>query len=100
MAAWIHRRLDVRKINPQNGILVVFIDDLDRCLPAKMVQVLEAVKLFLDKKGCIFVLGADTGIVQQAILKHYADAGVTGESAKDYLDKIVQLRFELPPIIE
>jgi hypothetical protein len=100
MAAWIHRRLDAKKINPNNGILVVFIDDLDRCLPAKMVQVLEAVKLFLDKKGCIFVLGADTGIVQQAILKHYSDAGVTGESAKDYLDKIVQLRFELPPIIE
>lgn len=100
MAAWIHRRLDAKKINPDNGILVVFIDDLDRCLPAKMVQVLEAVKLFLDKKGCIFVLGADTGIVQQAILKHYSDAGVTGESAKDYLDKIVQLRFELPPIIE
>lgn len=100
MAAWIHRRLDAKKINPNNGILVVFIDDLDRCLPAKMVQVLEAVKLFLDKQGCIFVLGADTGIVQQAILKHYSDAGVTGESAKDYLDKIVQLRFELPPIIE
>lgn len=100
MAAWVHRRLDAKKINPNNGILVVFIDDLDRCLPAKMVQVLEAVKLFLDKKGCIFVLGADTGIVQQAILKHYADAGVTGENAKDYLDKIVQLRFELPPIIE
>lgn len=100
MAAWIHRRLDAKKINPNNGILVVFIDDLDRCLPAKMVQVLEAVKLFLDKKGCIFVLGADTGIVQQAILKHYSDAGVTGESAKDYLDKIVQLRFELPPIVE
>lgn len=100
MAAWVHKRLDAKKINPANGILVVFIDDLDRCLPAKMVQVLEAVKLFLDKKGCIFVLGADTGIVQQAILKHYADAGVTGESAKDYLDKIVQLRFELPPIIE
>lgn len=99
-ASWIHRRIDAKKINPNNGVLVIFIDDLDRCLPAKMVQVLEAVKLFLDKSGCVFVLGADTGIVQQAILKHYADAGVTGDSAKDYLDKIVQLRFELPPITE
>lgn len=100
MAAWVHRKVDVKKIEPKNGILVVFIDDLDRCLPTKMIQVLEVVKLFLDKKGCIFVLGADTGIIQQAILKHYDDAGVTGESAKDYLDKIVQLRFELPPIME
>jgi hypothetical protein len=38
--------------------------------------------------------------LQQAILKNYQDAGVTGETAKDYLDKVVQLRFELPPIIE
>ncbi|MBT3322118.1 MAG: hypothetical protein HN392_07505, partial [Anaerolineae bacterium] len=100
MAIWVHRQIDARQIDTKEGVLVVFIDDLDRCLPTKMIQVLEVVKLFLDKKGCIFVLGADTGIIQQAILKHYDDAGVTGESAKDYLDKIVQLRFELPPIVE
>jgi KAP-like P-loop domain-containing protein/TIR domain-containing protein len=100
MAVWVHRKLNVLKINPQNGILVVFIDDLDRCLPAKMVQVLEAIKLFLDKRGCIFVLGADTTIVQQAITKHYENEGVTGENAREYLNKIVQLRFDLPSIIE
>lgn len=100
IAAWVHRQVSVKKTNPQEGILVIFIDDLDRCLPEKMVQVLEAVKLFLDKKGCVFVLGADVSIVQQAIIKNYRDAGVTDDSAKDYLDKIIQLRFELPPIIE
>jgi gamma-glutamyl hercynylcysteine S-oxide synthase len=98
MAAWVHRKMDVEKVDPEKGVLVVFIDDLDRCLPGKTVQVLEAVKLFLDKPGCIFVLGAETGIVQRAIAKHYEDAGVTGESAKDYLEKVIQLRFELPPI--
>lgn len=64
-----------------------------------MVQVLEAIKLFLDKPGCVFVLGADKSVIHQAVAKHYADAGVTGESAKDYLEKIIQLRFELPPIV-
>jgi hypothetical protein len=100
IAAWIHKQLNIKKTNPQEGVLVIFIDDLDRCLPEKMVQVLEAVKLFLDKKGCVFILGADVSIVQQAIIKNYQDAGVTGDSAKDYLDKIIQLRFELPPIVE
>src|SRR5688572_14349784 len=37
--------------------LVVFVDDLDRCLPEKAVEVLEAIKLFVDVPGCVFVLG-------------------------------------------
>ncbi len=49
LAAWVHRKTTIKKINPAEGVLVVFIDDLDRCLPEKAVQVLEAVKLFLDK---------------------------------------------------
>lgn len=83
-----------------DGVLVIFIDDLDRCLPAKTVQTLEAIKLFLDKSGCVFVLGADTKIVQTAVEKYYENAGITGESAKDYLEKVIQIRFDIPPIVE
>lgn len=97
MAAWVHRSLDADKMEPEKGVLVVIIDDLDRCLPPKMIQVLEAVKLFMDKEGCMFLLGADTEIVRRAVEKQYEDAGVEGQGAGDYLEKIVQLRFELPP---
>jgi predicted KAP-like P-loop ATPase len=31
--------------------LVIFIDDLDRCLPEKVIDILEAIKLFLDADG-------------------------------------------------
>lgn len=84
----------------KEGALVIFIDDLDRCLPAKTVQVLEAIKLFLDKSGCVFVLGADIKIVQAAVEAHYKNSDITGESAKDYLEKIIQIRFDIPPIVE
>ena len=100
LASWISGRLvGSAEMNEQQGALVIFIDDLDRCLPDKVVQVLEAIKLFLDKPGCLFVLGADARIVQEAVARHYHDTGVTGESAGDYLEKIIQLRFELPPIL-
>ena len=82
----------------KKGVLVVFIDDLDRCLPDKTVQVLETIKLFLDKPDCVFVLGADTDVIQSAIEAHYETEKITGVTARDYLDKIIQLRFELPPI--
>jgi len=100
MAAWVHQTLNVDKIDPKRGVLVVFIDDLDRCLPAKAVQVLEAIKLFLDKPGCVFVLGADTEVVRQAVESHYQNAKVTGQRAEDYLEKVLQLRFNLPPVAD
>ena len=36
--------------------LVFLVDDLDRCLPEKAVEMLESIKLFLDVEGCVFVL--------------------------------------------
>jgi len=97
LALWVHGKPE-KEIDEQRGALVIFIDDLDRCLPDKAVQVLEAIKLFVDKKGCIFVIGADTGIVQDAVKKYYADKSLTGENADEYLEKVIQLRFSLPPI--
>jgi formylglycine-generating enzyme required for sulfatase activity len=96
---WVHDKVKVSEDEMKKGALVVFIDDLDRCLPDKTVQVLEALKLFFDKRGCVFLLGADIKIVQGAVETHYKNVGITGESARDYLEKIIQLRFDLPPIL-
>ncbi len=101
LASWVGGQIVGKaKIDETHGVMVVFIDDLDRCLPAKTVQVLEAIKLFLDKPGCVFVFGAHVDVIQQAVASYYKDVGVTGESARDYLDKVIQLRFQLPPILD
>lgn len=74
--------------------LVVFVDDLDRCLPDKALQVLEALKLFLDVPGCVYVLGLDPEAIENAVRTRYqGDVKV-----REYLEKIVQLPFILPPI--
>lgn len=39
----------------QNERLVIFIDDLDRCLPDVTLEVLEALKLYLNIRGLVFV---------------------------------------------
>jgi len=86
--------------------LVVFIDDLDRCLPEQAVGVLEALKVFLDARGCIFVLGVDREIIEHGIRVRYkefalatdAAAGIFPVAGRDYLEKIVQIPFELPPL--
>jgi hypothetical protein len=47
--------------------VVILIDDLDRCLPDKAVQVLEAIALFLDVDGCVFLIAADRPMIEEAI---------------------------------
>jgi hypothetical protein len=53
------RALLDRYVVRHEGRLIVFVDDLDRCLPEKTIEVLEAIKLFLDVPGCVFLLGID-----------------------------------------
>ncbi len=78
----------------EKGYLVVFIDDLDRCLPENAINAMEALKLYLDRANCIFVIGAERSIVEEGIRQRYKDN--CNLSAEDYLDKIIQLPFVLP----
>ncbi|KAF5436908.1 putative P-loop ATPase [Candidatus Methanophagaceae archaeon] len=73
--------------------IVVFIDDLDRCAPDKILEVLESTKVFLDIKGFVYVLGLSPEVVVKAIEQKYEDMGINGE---DYLEKIVQIPFRIP----
>ncbi len=85
--------------------LVIFVDDLDRCSPAKVAQLVEAVNLFLagDFQKCIFVLGMDSEMVAAALQAAHrdmianlpADAGIP--VGWRFMDKFVQLPFLIPP---
>ncbi len=87
----------------KNNRLVVFVDDLDRCLPEQAVRLLEAIKLFADVPGCIFILGLDHEIISRGIEIHYQSliqnqSNSTGIDGNRYLEKIIQLPFLIPPI--
>lgn len=86
----------VKEYVGDKGILVVFIDDLDRCLPENAISVMEALKLYLDRTSCIFVIGSESSIIEEGIRQRYKENRRL--SAKDYLEKIIQLPFNLPPI--
>jgi energy-coupling factor transporter ATP-binding protein EcfA2 len=69
----------------RNGLLVILVDDLDRCLPKRAVEVLEAIKLFLDVPGCVFFLAVDRDIIERVVQVQYADylVGRDGVPGKD-----------------
>jgi len=101
------RVLVEQHISNNNGRLVVFVDDLDRCLPEKAIEVLEAIKLFLDAESCIFVLGLDQEVIARGIEMKYKELGAKqdGDNTQHftiegvrYLEKIIQLPFQIPQI--
>jgi hypothetical protein len=86
----------------QEGRLILFIDDLDRCVPTKIVGLLEAIKLFLDLNHTVLFLAIDREIVQRGIQAYYKDLKVEQSEVStltaDYLDKMIQLPFYLHPL--
>lgn len=51
--------------------MVVFIDDLDRCISEKTIDILEAIKLFLNVQHSVFVIGADKARIEEGIIGKY-----------------------------
>jgi hypothetical protein len=90
--------------------LIIFVDDLDRCLPEKAVQVLEGIKLFLGVPGTVFVLGVDIRALAYAVELHYSQEYYLSDkklqelpgfiSGPSYLEKVIQFPFHLPPMAE
>lgn len=79
--------------------LVVFIDDLDRCLPDTIIETLEAIKLFLFVPGTVFILGADERLIQYAVRQRFPELpGTEAEVGRDYLEKLVQIPIRIPPL--
>ncbi len=90
--------------------IVVFVDDLDRCLPGGTLEVLESMKLFFDLRGFIFVVGLDRDIVERSIDARYIiknDNKIVEDQPQkteriirgaDYLKKIFQVPFSLAPV--
>jgi hypothetical protein len=73
--------------------LVVFIDDLDRCSDDVVIGVCEAVKLYLDAPGLIFVLACDLSVLARGVAGP-ARGGI-GEG-RTYLEKIIQVAYRVP----
>lgn len=74
--------------------MVVFVDDLDRCSSAKVIETFETIKLFLNTPACTFVIGADAAKIQHAVGEVYGVADTKRQ--KDFLEKIVQIPFTIP----
>ena len=87
----------LQKSNVEN--VVVFIDELDRCLPDTVLEVFEAMRLFLFVEGMSFVIGADERLIQYSIKSKYKEVpGNNLDIGKEYLEKVIQSPLYIPQL--
>ncbi|GLZ43358.1 P-loop NTPase fold protein [Actinokineospora sp. NBRC 105648] len=85
--------------------VILYVDDLDRCRPDRVVEVLQAVNLLLSMSLFAVVVAVDPPWLLRALEDHYGNklltAGPIADSgqrrALDYLDKIFHIAYALRP---
>jgi hypothetical protein len=90
---------------PKIERVVLYIDDLDRCPPEKVLEVLEAVHLLLALELFIVVVGVDPSWLLRSLRHQYKDLCLASDPSNDpylhtmpieYLEKIFQIPLTLP----
>jgi CheY-like chemotaxis protein len=88
MTSWVDESRD----GPRRTI-VVFVDDLDRCSDVTAIEICEAIKLYLDLPGLVFVLGCDLNVLARMPVPGVSMEGPT--HVRRYLEKIVQVSYQI-----
>ncbi|BCJ46958.1 hypothetical protein GCM10010168_35220 [Actinoplanes ianthinogenes] len=84
--------------------IVLYVDDLDRCPPDKVVEVLEAVHLLLAFEMFVVVVAVDTRWLSAALTDQLPALTETGQdddrhpAPRHYLEKIFQLPYWVQPL--
>ncbi len=91
---------EAKKLKPVR--LVFFIDDLDRCEPPEIIDLLEAVKLFLDIENVVHVLAMDKEVVDRGIQVRYSQFSFAKDReaviGAEYIEKMIQVPVHLFPL--
>jgi len=82
-------------VGEDEGKIVIMLDDLDRIKPVKALELLEAIKNFLDVNHTVFILAVDYSVIRQGVKEKF------GRDSKEFygksfFDKIIQVPFNMP----
>lgn len=73
--------------------LIILVDELDRCRPDFAISLLEEIKHLFSVPGVFFVLAVEKDQLSNCISARY---GLTESGAMLYLDKFIDITFNLP----
>jgi hypothetical protein len=80
--------------------IILLIDDLDRCPPERVVEVLEAVQLLVKTPLFVVVMAIDVRYITRALEMVYKGVLVRNgdPSGLHYIEKIIQIPYRVRPV--
>ncbi len=97
---YLEREIKKKVGDREDYKIVIILDDLDRLSIPKMVEALDAIKMFINFKNCIFIVPFDDAILKNAIEKNRLnpsdDLNIQSELL---LDKLFQYKVYLPQLL-
>jgi len=101
-------RTEYNEVSEALGVrtLLIFIDDLDRCQPEQVLDVLESINYLVTSGDCFVILGVDRDRVEPCVALGFKEisAEMSGkddrvhrqEYAVQYLDKLINIEVPIP----
>lgn len=82
----------LNKLAPDNGKLIVFVDELDRCKPTYTIKLLERIKHYFNNPNVTFIFAVDLEQLQYTVNRYYGNEF----DGYQYLDRFFDLVISLP----
>ena len=83
----------IEQLKKRKRKILVVIDDIDRLNHSEIKQIFQIIKINADFPNTIYLLAYDKAVVAKSLYDE--QKGILG---KDYIDKIVQVDFDIPTV--
>ena len=83
---------NLRLENPAFRI-IVYVDDLDKCSPKKVLELLEIIRVFQDVEGFIYIIGISHDIL---IKLSNVEINLKSNEGEHYIKNLIQVPITLP----
>lgn len=84
-----------KKTSGEKERVIVLVDDLDRVIPARAVEFLEALEVFLGCENCVFLVDTDYDSMVRGVNELYGQDKGRGEA---FFNRIFRITFRLPAL--
>jgi uncharacterized protein YjbI with pentapeptide repeats/energy-coupling factor transporter ATP-binding protein EcfA2 len=84
--------MNLRLENPAFRI-IVYVDDLDKCSPKKVLELLEIIRVFQDVEGFIYIIGISHDIL---IKLSNVEINLKSNEGEHYIKNLIQVPITLP----